>query len=105
MTYAIIESGNKQYRVKAGDQIQVEKLAAAEGSLAIKEVLLVSDGAGKVAVGKPYVEGAVVKTTVMGVEKGPKLISFKFKRKTGYHKTIGHRQQYTRLKIEAVEGI
>ena len=104
MTYAIIETGSKQYMVNQGDELLVEKLPQTEGSIDIKEVLLVSDGQGKVSVGKPFVAGASVKVTVLGPEKGPKLITFKFKNKTGYHKTIGHRQKHTRLKIESIQG-
>ncbi len=104
MTYAIIESGNKQYWVSAGDEILIEKLLQTEGSVEIREVLLISDKQGKVSLGTPYVTGHSVKATVLGQEKSKKTIAFKFKRKTGYHKTIGHRQVYSRIKIEEIAG-
>ena len=104
MTYAIIESGSKQHWISEGDELLVEKLPQTEGTVDIKEVLLISDGQGKISLGKPHVSGASVSAKVVGLERGEKLISFKFKNKTGYHKTIGHRQWLTRLKIEKIQG-
>ena len=99
--YAIIATGGKQYKVSEGDVIRVEKLDVEEGaSYEFDQVLAISDG--ELTVGAPTVEGAVVKATVLGEGKGKKVIVYKYKRKTGYHKKNGHRQPYTELKIESI---
>jgi len=101
--YAIIETGGKQYKVSEGDIIRVEKLEAAEGAeITFDQVLAVNDGALKV--GKPTVEGACVKATVQANGRGKKVIVYKYKRKTGYHKKAGHRQAYTQVKIESINA-
>ena len=100
--YAIIESGNKQYKVEKGDLIDVELTGSDKGSaVSIDRVLLVADG-DKVSVGTPFVKGAVVKAKVEDLIRDKKVISFKYKSKSNYHKTIGHRQNYTTLKIEDI---
>ena len=102
--YAVIETGGKQYRVQEGDTIFVEKLDANEGeSISFDKVLLVS-GEGDVKVGKPYVDGAVVSGNVVEQGKGKKVIVFKFKAKKDYRKKQGHRQPYTRVKIEKINA-
>lgn len=104
MAYAIIQTGGKQYRVAEGDMIEVDKLDLEEGATTtIREVLLVSDGA-QTKVGTPFVEGAAVTAEVVAQTKGPKLISFKYKRRKGYHRTVGHRQRLTQLKISAIQA-
>jgi large subunit ribosomal protein L21 len=100
--YAVIESGGKQYRVAPGDVIRLEKLPVEpQQQLAIDRVLMVADGE-KIALGTPFVEGAKVLATVLGHEKGRKIIVFKYKPKKNYHRKKGHRQWYTRVAITEI---
>jgi large subunit ribosomal protein L21 len=100
--YAIIKSGGKQYRVKAGEQVRVEALAAEVGaSVSLEEVLLVGAGDG-VKVGAPLVAGAKVKATVVSHGRGEKVRIFKLRRRKHYQKTQGHRQSYTELRIDDI---
>ncbi len=100
--YAVIETGGRQYRVAVGDTIDVELLDAEVGAtLDIEKVLLVSDDEA-VRVGQPLVEGAHVSATVVEHGKGPKVIAFKYRPKQRYRRTLGHRQPYTRLRIERI---
>ncbi len=101
MAYAVIQTGGKQYRVAEGDLIEVEKLDMEAGAEAKFEVLLVSNGGG-VSIGAPLVAGASVTAEVVEQTKAPKVIAFKYKRRKGYHRTVGHRRQLTRLKIKAI---
>lgn len=101
--YAIIKTGGKQYTVKEGDIIRVEKLEAEEGAkYTFDQVLAVNDGAMKV--GTPTVAGATVTAEVMGNGRGKKVIVYKYKSKTGYHNKNGHRQAYTQVKIESINA-
>ncbi|WP_067932992.1 50S ribosomal protein L21 [Alicyclobacillus kakegawensis] len=101
--YAIVATGGKQYKVSVGDVVTVEKLAAEVGdSVTLDEVYLVS-GDGGVRVGSPVVPGARVIAKVEGHGRGEKIVVFKYKPKKNYHKKQGHRQPYTRLRIEAIE--
>lgn len=100
--YAIIETGGKQYKVQAGDVITVEKLNADAGTTyTFDRVLGLLDGEGSVF-GKPTVEGASVTAQVMGDGKAKKVIIYKYKAKKGFHKKKGHRQPFTRVKIESI---
>ncbi|MEI3518957.1 MAG: 50S ribosomal protein L21 [Clostridia bacterium] len=103
--YAIIETGGKQYRVKNGDQIAVEKLSNVEdgSKVVFDKVLVVGEGA-DVKVGAPYVEGSVVEGKVIETGKGKKVVIFKYKAKKDYRKKQGHRQPYTLVEITAVDG-
>ena len=102
--YAIIKTGGKQYRVQSGEQLRVEALSADVGSsLSIEEVLLVGDGDG-VKVGAPFVSGATVKATVVSHGRGDKVRIFKLRRRKHYQKSQGHRQSYTELRIDEIEG-
>jgi large subunit ribosomal protein L21 len=102
--YAIIETGGKQYRVQEGDVIRVEKIEIADGeTVKFDKVLLVADE-GKLNVGKPYVDGAVVEALVENQGKAKKIIIFKYKAKKDYRKKQGHRQPYTQVKIEKIVG-
>jgi len=102
--YAIIETGGKQYDVKVGDIIKVEKLEAApEENVTFDKVLLVSGGDAP-KVGAPYVDGANVTAVVLDQGKEKKVIVYKYKSKKGYHKKKGHRQPFTSLRIEAING-
>lgn len=101
--YAIIATGGKQYKVSEGDVIRVEKLGVEAGSAyTFDQVLFV--GGDEAKVGNPTVEGASVEATVVGDGKGKKVIVYKYKRKTGYHKKQGHRQAYTQVKIEKINA-
>ena len=97
--YAIIATGGKQYKVSEGDVIRVEKLDAEEGSaVTFDQVIAVSDETLKVG-------GDVdVTATVMEQGRGKKVIVYKYKRKTGYHKKMGHRQAYTKVKIDKINA-
>ncbi|MCI8464556.1 MAG: 50S ribosomal protein L21 [Lachnospiraceae bacterium] len=101
--YAIIATGGKQYKVAEGDIIKVEKLGVAAGeSYTFDQVLAV--GGEELTVGCPTVAGASVSATVVEEGRGKKVIVYKYKRKTGYHKKNGHRQAYTQLKIEKINA-
>ena len=102
--YAIIKTGGKQYKVAEGDEVIVEKLEVAEGdSVTFDEVLTIVDGE-NVKIGTPKVEGAKVSGKVVKNGKGPKIRIFKFKHKTNYRRRAGHRQPFTKVKIEKIEG-
>ena len=99
--YAIIATGGKQYKVAEGDVIRVEKLGAEAGeTVTFDEVLAVRDDAA-MKVGAD-VENASVTASVVGNGKGRKVIVYKYKRKTGYHKKNGHRQLFTEVKIDGI---
>jgi large subunit ribosomal protein L21 len=103
MKYAIVESGGKQYRAEEGSIIEVDLLPNQEGEqIVLENVYLVSND-GSITVGTPVVKGAKVITKVVTHFKGPKLIVFKYRPKKHYRVKTGHRQQYTRLQIEAIE--
>ena len=102
--YAIIETGGKQYQVSVGDEIFVEKLdAEAESNVTIDKVIAVGkeDGRGG---GAPYVDGASVSATVVKNGKGKKITVFTYKPKKDSKRKMGHRQPYTKLKIEAINA-
>ena len=98
--YAVIETGAKQYKVKQGDVLEVELLGASR-HITFDKVLLIADN-GNVVVGKPYIKGAKVGAKVLGDGKGKKVTTFKYKNKTNYHRTKGHRQPFTKVEIEEV---
>ena len=101
--YAIIETGGKQIRVEGGSRIYVEKLdAEVESTVTLDKVLLVGDKS--VKVGTPYVKGATVTAKVVKQGKSKKIRVYKYKSKANEHKTIGHRQPYTCLVIEAINA-
>ena len=101
--YAIIATGGKQYKVAEGDVIKVEKLGVEAGeTYTFDQVLAV--GGDELTVGCPTVAGDTVSATVMNEGRGKKVIVYKYKRKTGYHKKNGHRQAYTQLKIEKINA-
>lgn len=100
--YAIIATGGKQYKVSEGDVVKVEKLDAEVGSTVdFDTVLAVSDGTLKVG---GDVANATVSATVLDQGRGKKVIVYKYKRKTGYHKKNGHRQAYTAVKIDKINA-
>ena len=102
--YAVIQTGGKQYRVANGDVITVEKLEGEAGStLAISPVLMLDDGK-ETQVGTPIVEGAAVTAEVVEQTRGKKIVVFKKKRRKGYQRTHGHRQDITVLRVIDVTG-
>ena len=102
---AIIVTGGKQYRVAVGDTVKVETLEAEAGSeVTLNDVLLVAAEDGSIKAGKPVVEGASVKATVLSHGRSDKVRIFKFRRRKHSMKSGGHRQNYTELKIEAINA-
>ena len=102
--FAIIESGNKQYIVEKGQVIDVELLGKKEGdTFTFKNVLLLSKGKAT-EIGTPYLKDVTVEGKILANKKSDKVVSFKWKRKTNYKRTIGHRQPYTQVKITAIES-
>lgn len=102
--YAIIETGGKQYRVEEGDEFRVEKLEGEAGdAVEFDKVLLVSNG-GSVTVGKPLIEGAKVRAEIVENGKAKKVIAFKYKPKKGIRKKQGHRQPFTKVKINSINA-
>jgi len=102
--FAVIRSGGKQYRVNQGGSVRVEKLAGDVGAeVSLDDVLLVGDE-GNIKIGAPTVEGARVSGTIMAQGRGPKLTVFKMKRRKGYRRKYGHRQDYTEIRVDRIEG-
>jgi large subunit ribosomal protein L21 len=101
--YAIVRSGGKQYRVREGDTIDVERLSTPEGErVELLEVLLLAED-GQVTVGTPTVPGVKVVAEVVSHGRGPKVTVFKYKAKTRYRKKTGHRQGFTRLAVQTIQ--
>lgn len=102
--YAIIEEGGRQFKVTGGDTILIDREAADDvKTITFDRVLLVA-GEGSPKVGAPLVANAIVTADVVGPEKGDKITIQKYKRRKGYHKKIGHRQQYLRVKITDIKA-
>ena len=100
--YAIVRTGGKQYKVSPGDLVRVESLEAKMGeTVEIKEVYMIADG-DKLSIGKPTLASAKVTVEVVDEDRGEKLLIFKHRRRKGYRKTIGHRQNYTAIKIKEI---
>jgi large subunit ribosomal protein L21 len=101
--YAVVETGGKQYRVAAGDTLRVERLSTEAGAThTLDRVLLVSQE-GKVSLGTPVVPSASVVADVVEHIRGPKVIAFKMRRRKGYHRKVGHRQELTVLRIKEIK--
>lgn len=101
--YAIIATGGKQYKVSEGDVIRVEKLGKEAGeTVTFDDVLVVNNG--ELTVGSPRVEGASVTASVVKEGKARKVIVYRYKRKSGYHKKNGHRQAFTEVKIDKINA-
>lgn len=102
-SYAVIETGGKQYRVTENDTLRVEKLEGEAGdNVEISSVLAVSDG-NAITVGTPEIPGAKVSAKIVEQVKAAKVVNFKKKRRKGYSRKVGHRQQLTIIKIEKIE--
>jgi len=96
--FAVIMTGGKQYLVKPGDNLKIEKINAEKGGFDFDKVLLVADG-DNLKIGKPFIDGVKIPAEVLGQGRGKKVIISKFKSKTRFHKKAGHRQPYTQVKI------
>ena len=104
--YAIVQHGGKQYRVAPGDELEIERNPSgldAGAALTFERVLAVG-GTDGLTIGEPLVEGAVVRAEVVSAERGPKIIVFKKKRRKGYRRTQGHRQNVYRVRISGIEA-
>lgn len=102
--YAVIQTGGKQYRVQKNTVLDVELLdAEKDSSVTLTDVLAVSDGS-KLTVGTPLVQGAAVTATVIEQFRGKKVVAFKKKRRKGYKRKVGHRQDLMRVKIDAINA-
>ncbi len=101
--YAVLETGSKQYRVSSGDTLEVELLAVEAGQPVVFDRVLLVNSDGKVAVGAPTVSGATVVADVVEHIRGDKKIAFKMKRRKGYHRKVGHRQELTVVKIKEIK--
>jgi large subunit ribosomal protein L21 len=99
MSYAVIKTGGKQYRVTPGDVLEVEKIDAAAGTeVVITDVPLAVDGS------TVKTSGVKVVAEVLAATKAPKVIAYKYRRRKGYHRTVGHRQKLTQIKVKSIEG-
>lgn len=101
--YAVIETGGKQYRVQAGDVLEIELLEGAEAGSKVEllRVLARNTGSG-LEIGAPVIEGAKVVADVLEEVRGPKVVAFKKKRRKGYHRKVGHRQDLLKVKVESI---
>jgi large subunit ribosomal protein L21 len=100
--YAVLKSGARQYRAEVGETILVERLSADVGKqLEMNEILLIADE-GQIKIGRPTIEGAKVLATVVAQEKGPKVRIFKYHPRKRYRQRAGHRQRYTRLRVDKI---
>ena len=101
--YAVIETGGKQYRVAPGETVEVDRLQAEAGQpFTLDRVLLVANE-GRVTVGSPTVPQASIAVDVLEHFRGEKKVAFKMKRRKGYHRTVGHRQEMTRIKVGEIK--
>ncbi len=101
--YAVLKTGGKQYKVKADDLLDVEMLDGEVGTTVnFTEVLAVGEEGGKLQVGSPLLGGASVSAEITDQFRGKKLIAFKKKRRKGYRRKVGHRQELTKIKITAI---
>jgi large subunit ribosomal protein L21 len=100
--YAVIKSGGKQHRVSEGDVVIIEKINGGKGDAVVFDQVLMVEKEGDIRIGRPIVEGAKVTGEILSQTKAAKLIVFKMKKRKGYHKKNGHRQQLTSMKIKAI---
>ena len=102
--YAVIRSGGKQYRVSQGGSVRVEKLDGEVGSSITLDDVLMIGGEGDIKIGTPTVDGAQVTGTIVDQGRGKKIRVFKMKRRKGYRRTQGHRQDYTEIRVDAISS-
>ncbi len=101
--YAVVETGGKQYQVKVGDVVFVEKIDADAETVTFDKVVALG-GDGNFSVGTPYVAGATVTAKILKQTKGKKIVVYRYKSKKGYHKKKGHRQPFTKVEIQAINA-
>ena len=102
--YAVLETGGKQYRVATGDVVEVDRLEAAAGKPIVFDRVLFVANDGRFSIGAPVVANATISADIVEHIRGEKKVAFKMKRRKGYHKTIGHRQELTRIKISEIKA-
>ena len=102
--YAVIETGGKQYKVRSGEVVRIEKLPVEAGSTVKLEKVLLIQGDKGITVGTPTIPGASVMGEVVSQGRGRKLVIFKKKRRKNYRRTRGHRQSYTQVKVTQIES-
>ena len=102
--YALVEIKGKHYRVEEGSRINVDRISPTANELSIESVLLVSNG-GNIKIGTPYVDGVSVKAVVERESRGKKVTIYKYKRRKNYRRKKGHRQWFTTLHIQNIEGV
>lgn len=103
--YAIMKTGGKQYKVGEGNIIKIEKLPAEVGEkITFEEIIFLTDGEGNVKIGDPHISGAKVIAEVLEQGRDKKIVVYKYKKRKNYHKKQGHRQPFTRIKIEKIES-
>jgi large subunit ribosomal protein L21 len=102
--YAVLETGGKQYRVVTGETLEIERLEVDAGKPVVFDRVLFVANEGKFSVGAPTVANATNKAEVVEHFRGEKKIAFKMKRRKGYHRTVGHRQELTRIKISEIKA-
>jgi large subunit ribosomal protein L21 len=102
--YAVIETGSKQYKVTAGDTLQIERLATEAGQSFTFDRVLMVNNEGAITIGSPTVATATVVADVVEHIRGEKKVAFKMKRRKGYHRKVGHRQELTVVKITEIKG-
>jgi large subunit ribosomal protein L21 len=102
--YAVVATGGKQYRVETGDTLRVEKLIGEKGdSIQFDQVLLYADGE-NIKIGKPTLDDVRIQAHIVEQGKARKILVFKSKRRKGYKRTLGHRQQFTAVRIDSIEA-
>lgn len=103
--YAVVRTGSKQYRVEPGQRVRVERLAGAVGdAVELGEVLLIGGGDGEARIGQPLVAGARAVGKIVGQGRGAKVMLVKYKRRKNYRRKQGHRQAYTEILVDRIEG-
>ena len=102
--YAVLETGSKQYRVTAGDTLEIERLDVEAGKPVTFDRVLLLNNDGKLTIGSPTVAKASIVADVVEHKRGEKKIAFKMKRRKGYHRTVGHRQELTVVKIKEIKA-
>ncbi|MBM3879163.1 MAG: 50S ribosomal protein L21 [Verrucomicrobia bacterium] len=101
--YAVLETGGKQYRVSTGDRLTVERLGVEPGAAVTFDRVLLVNNDGQLAVGTPTVAGATVHAEVVEQKRGEKLVAWKMKRRKGYHRKVGHRQELTVVQVKEIK--
>lgn len=102
--YAVLETGSKQYRVKSGDKLEVERLNVEAGQAVTFDKILMVNNDGDLKIGAPTLDSASVVADVLAHKRGPKVLSFKKRRRKGFQKTIGHRQELTVVQIKEINA-